>query len=171
MKHGLNRDTVTAPPKAFGATGRAKLLLSPISGPLPLSVFHPWPQSLRGVILYGAVPLLVAAEVTRRILPSNRIRLATSSATGFAAIPEFTLLAWGAGRVELAELVRPFLVRCVPFPLTLPLSRWEREQPVTVFPATVFAPIPESAVRTALTPALSPRRGRRTFLNPARSGS
>ena len=36
-----------------------------------LSVFHPWPQSLSGVIRYEAFPLLVAAEVTRRILLSD----------------------------------------------------------------------------------------------------
>src|SRR5713101_2457767 len=77
--HGLNTDTVTAR-REPRPTGRAKLLLSPISGPLPLSVLHPWPQSLRGVILYGPFPLLVAAEVTRRILPSN------------PPIPESTLL-------------------------------------------------------------------------------
>src|SRR5260370_110788 len=37
-------------------------------------------------------PQLVAAEVTRRILPSNRIRLVTSSATVLAQAPESTLL-------------------------------------------------------------------------------
>jgi len=31
---------------------------------------------------------LVAAEVTRRILPSNSFRLVTSAATAFAPIPE-----------------------------------------------------------------------------------
>src|SRR6266849_6648316 len=91
MKHGLNTDTVTAR-REPRPTGRAKLLLSPISGPLPHYVLHPWPQSLSEVILYGPFPLLVAAEVTRRILPSNRIRLVTSSATVLAPTPESTLL-------------------------------------------------------------------------------
>src|SRR5713101_6016333 len=51
MKHGWNTTGVTAPPKAFGATGRAKLLLSPIFAPsrFPFpSVFNPRPQNLRG---------------------------------------------------------------------------------------------------------------------------
>src|SRR5947209_18103943 len=55
MEHGWNTEAVTAPPKAFGATGRAKLLLSPIFA-LPLhsrvpSVFHPWPQILSELLM------------------------------------------------------------------------------------------------------------------------
>src|SRR2546428_5247070 len=77
MEHGWNTEAVTAPPKTFGATGRApvlrsspatpvlrssaeggeggKRLLSPISAPpFPFrvpSVFHPWPQILRELLM------------------------------------------------------------------------------------------------------------------------
>ncbi len=47
MEHGWNTDKVTAR-REPRSTGRAKLLLSPISAPLPHSVFDPWPQSLSG---------------------------------------------------------------------------------------------------------------------------
>src|SRR5258708_11631651 len=41
----------------------------------------------------GPIQGVVAAEVTRRILPSNPFRLVTSAATAFAPIPESTLAA------------------------------------------------------------------------------
>src|SRR6266446_7048688 len=46
----------------------------------------------------GSIQGVVAAEVTRRILPSNRFRLVTSAATAFAPIPESTLAAAVRGR-------------------------------------------------------------------------
>src|SRR5438445_273699 len=98
---------------------------------------------------------VVAAEVTRRILPLNSFRLVTSAASAFSVIPESAMLARGTGRVDVAKLLRPFLVGCVWFPLTLALSRWEREPPASVFHAMAFAPIPESTLGRAAIPQIA----------------
>src|SRR5258708_34912434 len=59
MKHGLNTDTVTAR-REPRPTGRAKLLLSPIFGPLPLSVFNP-------CFIRGSIPYIFGWPSLRRI--------------------------------------------------------------------------------------------------------
>jgi hypothetical protein len=70
MKHGKRQRARDGAQQELRPTGRARL--PPSRDFIRVSsVFHPWPQSLSGAILCGAFPLLVAAEVTRRILLSD----------------------------------------------------------------------------------------------------
>src|SRR6266851_2957592 len=65
LDHGLNRGWVTAR-REPRPTGRAKLLLSPIFGPLPLSVFNP-------CFIRGSIPYIFGWLSLRRI--SQLLRL------------------------------------------------------------------------------------------------
>jgi hypothetical protein len=101
MEHGKRQRARDGAQQELRPTGRARL--PPSRDFIRVSsVFHPWPQSLSGAILCGAFPLLVAAEVTRRILASNLVRLVTSAATVFGANPERTLRNAAVGEAPVA---------------------------------------------------------------------